>query len=131
MELTVTVAGSTEHPLIDGSTITWDLNEHQASSRLKWNADTAFAIAHQDAVLVKEGATTKLTGRVINFSKRKDGHRPGRFELASNVLDHVSLMSDAKIRKTYQAIADKDIIIDIISEAGLSGSITATVSGVI
>lgn len=126
---TVTVGGSTEHPLLDGSSISWDLNNNQARAHLVWNADSSFAIDHQDLVVITKGLPI-FTGRVRNFSKRKSGHYPGTWEISADILDHVSMMTDTELVKAYNGESDQDIIIDIITTAGLSGSITATTADI-
>ena len=129
MATTVTLDGSASYPLLGGSSISWDLNDNQAKASLKWNANDAFVINHQDSVVVARDAVTIFTGRVRNFSKHKDGHSTGRWVVTADVLDHVSLMSDTQIKKAYND-TDQNIIIDIITTAGLSGSITATTATV-
>lgn len=129
--LTVTIDGGAETPVLEGSDIR--LEQQEPGATLKLYQESPFSsIGDRDDVLVKEGSTNKFHGEVVNVQYEPGQMGPGgRFV----VVECVGLARNWKappdrISKHYPAQSDQTTVIDLVSEAGYSGTITATTATV-
>lgn len=134
MRLQATIGGTVMAPLLRGSTINLSIDQRVDTAQLIFVTDDPTSIDAHDSVVITEletGSANKYFSGLVT-AKTSKFLKPGVFEVTCRCASTAWLLGNPPqlITEVYRDVDDQDIIIDLISKAGLSSDITATTSTV-
>lgn len=130
MRLTATIGGTTRAPLLKGSNLSLSMEQRVWTANLRFILDDPTVISTHATVTIQDDTpTTIFSGFVVGLDISKAKHA-SKFYVLARCASTAWLLDNppALVTKVYRNIDDQDIILDALSEAGLTGDITASTS---